>query len=70
MALQGDLSVERMCQLTQVSRAGFYRYLRGGWQAEEEEALLSVVHVIVIQHRWSYGSGESRPSCDRKDLVT
>jgi hypothetical protein len=25
-----------MCQLTQVSRAGFYRYLRGGHQAEEE----------------------------------
>jgi transposase-like protein len=28
--LQGKLSIERMCQLTQVSRAGFYRYLRFG----------------------------------------
>jgi hypothetical protein len=26
--LQGSLSVERMCQLGQVSRAGFYRYLQ------------------------------------------
>ena len=26
--LQGNLSIERMCQLTQVSRAGFYRYLQ------------------------------------------
>ena len=29
MQLQGNLSVERMCYLGQVSRAGFYRYLRG-----------------------------------------
>lgn len=55
MPLQGDLSVERMCQLTQVSRAGFYRYLRGGWQAEEEVALRSAVQAIVMQHRWRYG---------------
>ena len=44
-----------MCQLTQVSRAGFYRYLRAGWQIEEEVALRSAVQVIVIQHRWRYG---------------
>ena len=25
MSLQGKLSIERMCQLAQVSRAGFYR---------------------------------------------
>lgn len=55
MPLQGGLSVERMCQLTQVSRAGFYRYLRRGWQAEEEVALRSTVQAIVLQHRWRYG---------------
>ena len=55
MPLQGDLSVERMCQLTQVSRAGFYRYLRAGWQTEEEVALRSAVQAIVMQHRWRYG---------------
>ena len=27
MQLQGKLSVERMCQLASVSRAGFYRHL-------------------------------------------
>ena len=27
--LQGNLSIERMCQLAQVSCAGFYRYLHG-----------------------------------------
>jgi hypothetical protein len=52
--LQGELSVERMCHLTQVSRARFYRYLRGGWQAEEEVALRSAVQVVVLQHGWRY----------------
>jgi len=55
MRLQGTLSVERMCQLTQVSRAGFYRYLRRGWQTEEEMALRSTVQLIVIEHWWRYG---------------
>jgi len=55
MPLQGELSVERMCQLAQVSRAGFYRYLRGGWPAEEEMILRSVVQDIVLEHRWRYG---------------
>jgi putative transposase len=55
MPLQGGLSVERMCQLSQVSRASFYRYLRRGWRAEEEMALRSAVQSVVIQHRWRYG---------------
>ena len=29
MSMQGNLSIERMCQLAQVSRAGFYRSLAG-----------------------------------------
>ncbi len=53
--MQGTLSVERMCQLAGVSRPGFYRYLRGGWQAEEEVALRSAVQAIVMQHGWRYG---------------
>ena len=55
MPLQGSLTVERMCHLAQVSRASFYRYLRNGWQVEEEMALRSAVQNIVIQHRWRYG---------------
>jgi putative transposase len=53
--LQGGLGVERMCQLGQVSRAGFYRYLQRGWQSEEEVALRSVIQDIVLEHRWRYG---------------
>lgn len=55
MLLQGSLSIERMCHLAQVSRAGFYRYLRGGWPAEEELTLRSAVQEIVLEHRWRYG---------------
>ena len=55
MPLQGTLSVERMCWLAEVSRAGFYRYLRRGWPSEEEVALRSAVQNVVIEHRWRYG---------------
>ena len=55
MPLQGNLGVERMCQLAEVSRAGFYRYLRRGWKWEEEVALRSAVQDVVIDHRWRYG---------------
>ncbi len=36
MSLQGNLSIERMCQLAQVSRAGFYRSLQEHQPVEEE----------------------------------
>ena len=54
MPLQGDLSVERMCQLAQVSRLDFIATCRGGWAAEEEVALRSAVHGVVLQHRLRY----------------
>jgi len=53
--LQGGLSVERMCQLAEVSRAGFYRYLRQSWQCEEELALRSAIQNVFIEHRRRYG---------------
>ena len=55
MPLQGSIGVERMCQLAEVSRAGFYRYLRRGWQWDEEVTLRSTVQDVVIEHRWRYG---------------
>jgi putative transposase len=44
-----------MCQLAHVSRSGFYRYLRGGWPAEEEVTLRSAIQHVVLEHRWRYG---------------
>jgi len=55
MRLQGCLSVERMCQLAEVSRAGFYRYLQRGSETEEALALRSAIQDVVMEHRWRYG---------------
>ena len=53
--LQGNLSIERMCQLAEVSRAGFYRYLHGPAPAEQCMTIRSAVQEIAIEHRRRYG---------------
>ena len=53
--LQGSLSVERMCQLGQVSRAGFYRYLQARAPVEEGMTVRSAIQAIALQHRLRYG---------------
>jgi putative transposase len=53
--LQGSLSIERMCQLAQVSRAGFYRYVQGRAPVEECMIVRSAVQEIVLEHRRRYG---------------
>jgi putative transposase len=53
--LQGSLSIERMCQLAQVSRAGFYRYLQGREPVEECMTVRSAIQEIALEHRRRYG---------------
>jgi transposase InsO family protein len=55
MSLQGSLSIERMCQLAQVSRAGFYRSLQERLPVEEEMEVRSTIQQIVLEHRRRYG---------------
>jgi hypothetical protein len=55
MPLQGGLSVERMCELAPVSRAGFYRWLQEPESVEEEIEVRSVIQQIAIEHRRRYG---------------
>jgi putative transposase len=55
MPLQGSLSIERMCQLAQVSRAGFYRYLQGGAPTQEDMEVRSTIQAIAVEHRRRYG---------------
>jgi putative transposase len=55
MPLQGGLSVERMCELAPVSRAGFYRWLQEPESVEEEMEVRSVIQQIAIEHRRRYG---------------
>jgi transposase InsO family protein len=55
MPLQGGLSVERMCGLAPVSRAGFYRWLQEPESVEEEMEMRSVIQQIAMEHRRRYG---------------
>jgi putative transposase len=54
MRLQGSLSIERMCQLAGVSRAGFYRSLQGRAPVEEDMEVRSVIQEIAVEHRRRY----------------
>jgi putative transposase len=55
MLLQGGLSIERMCQLAGVSRAGFYRSLQEQAPVEEDMQVRSVIQQIAVEHRRRYG---------------
>ena len=55
MQLQGKLRVERMCQLAEVSRAGFYRYLVEVEPNAEEMELRDGIQRIYLEHRRHYG---------------
>jgi transposase InsO family protein len=44
-----------MCQLAQVSRAGFYRFLQEKTPVEEDMELRSAIQQIVLEHRRRYG---------------
>jgi putative transposase len=55
MSLQGSLSVERMCQLAAVSRAGYYRFLQEKTPREEEMEVRARIQEIALSHRRRYG---------------
>ena len=55
MPMQGSLSIERMCLLAGVSRAGFYRFLKAHVPREEETEVRSAVQQVVLLHRRRYG---------------
>jgi putative transposase len=55
MSRQGQLSIERMCQLAQVSRAGFYRSLRAHQPVTEDMDVRSAIQGIAVEHRRRYG---------------
>ena len=53
--MQGNLGIERMCQLAGVSRAGFYRHLSAQDAVAEDLELRSAIQRIVVQHKRRYG---------------
>jgi len=69
MRLQGNLSIERMCQLAQVSRAGFYRSFQQQQPQQEEMALRSTIQQIFLEHRRRYGYRRVTKELRRRGLV-
>jgi putative transposase len=53
--MQGSLSIERMCQLVGVSRAGFYRSLQEQEPVQEGMEVRSAIQRIAVEHRRRYG---------------
>ena len=53
--MQGSLSIERMCQLVSVSRAGFYRSLQQQQPVEEDMEVRSTIQRIFAEHKRRYG---------------
>ena len=53
--MQGNLSIERMCQLAGVSRAGFYRSLQQQEPVEEDMEVRSAIQLIFTEHKRRYG---------------
>ena len=53
--MQGSLSIERMCRVSGVSRASFYRGLEERMPVEEEMEVRSVIQQIAVEHRRRYG---------------
>jgi putative transposase len=69
MSLQGNVSIERMCQLAQVSRAGFYRSLQERLPVEEEMEVRSTIQQIVLAHRRRYGYRRVTAELRRRGLL-
>ena len=53
--MQGKLSIERMCQLVGVGRAGFYRSLQQQEPVEEDMEVRSTIQKIFAEHKRRYG---------------
>ena len=69
MSMQGSLSIERMCYLAQVSRAGFYRSFRKNRPDEEEMEVRSAIQQVVIEHRRRYGYRRVAAELRRRGMV-
>ena len=67
--MQGSLTVERMCQLAQVSRASFYRSLQEQRPVEEDMEVRSAIQQIAVGHRWRYGYRRISAELRRRGMV-
>lgn len=69
MSLQGGISVERMCQLAQVGRAGFYRSFQQAAPDQEEMEVRRAIQQIFLEHRRRYGYRRISQELRRRGMV-
>jgi len=69
MSRQGGVRIERMCQLAQVSRAGFYRSLQEAQPMEEEMMVRAEIQQIALEHRRRYGYRRITAELRRRGLL-
>jgi putative transposase len=69
MSRQGSLSIERMCQLVPVSRAGFYRSLQQSQPEEEAMAVRAEIQHLALAHRRRYGYRRITAELRRRGLL-
>jgi putative transposase len=69
MHVQGGLSIERMCRLGEVSRAGFYRSLKEQSPVEEDMEVRSAIQQIALEQRRRYGSRRITAALRRRGMV-
>jgi putative transposase len=69
MPMQGSLSIERMCQVGRVSRAGFYRSLQERMPQEESMEVRSTIQQIVLEHRRRYGYRRVTAELKRRGML-
>ena len=67
--MQGSLSVERMCRVAAVSRAGFYRWHEPRMPVEEEMEVRSAIQAVVLEHRRRYGYRRVTRELRRRGLL-
>jgi transposase InsO family protein len=65
---QGELTVERMCALTGVNRAGYYRHWRRSAPRQEETAVRDAIQRIALSNR-RYGYRRIAAQLRRDGLV-
>ena len=67
--MQGKLTIERMCRLSGVSRAGFYRFLEQQQPVAAEMEIRAEIHRVFTEHKRRYGYRRVSAELRRRGLL-